>query len=457
MLRLGVSPYVAVATLLAIAVVASLLTYLIVSNYGSYINGYEAVLKSVVVIEDVYRGDPILKLLVLRVRNVGAVPAIVDTAYVITNSGIEKVGVGPYLVRAGSEAFITVPTNLSNYQVFSIKLSGRGVESNEVPGLRLADLPTIMLMKWSKIVITERSGHDLINYVVNVTLTPSWSGWDYVLSNGSDIFFVDSSGNPLYYWIEEFNYSGREATIWVKVPYIPASSNTTIYMFYGYTETLGRNPYLSYDDPRKTFIFFDDMESWSGWHNYSLGIIYRTSLLSYDGRYSLKKDTYCDPNGGYKPIGKVLTGSFALEAWVYRLAYTPCWFDRIGVVDDSMNGYGIGVGVYARTVAAFGGVGPYVFIDKRTNAYATYLGSVSSVPGLREGIWYFDRLIRLSNGTIIAQVYLRNGTKVAEVAAVDTTYNTFTRVYVFGGYPYLVDQIRVRPYTTPEPKVTVVS
>ncbi len=453
----GVSSYVAVATLLAVVVATSLVILVVTVNYSGIIKGEEAVLKNVVVIEDVYRGDPVLKLLVLRVRNVGSVPAVIDEALISTGGSVVKVGIGPYVVRADSEALIAVPTNLSDYEVFSIKVCGRGVESSVVTGLRLADLPTLMVMKWSKVVITERSGESLRNYVVNVTLTPSWSGWGYVLPNGSDIFFADSRGNPLYFWIERFDYGSRVGTIWVKVPYIPANSNVTIYMFYGYSRTLGRNPYGSYMNPYRTFIFFDSFEGRFEWVNWSLGIVYRINSLSHDGTYSLEKDVYCDPNGGYRELGKVLTGSFALEAWVMRLSKTPCWWDRVGVVDDSMNGYGIGVGVYAIPSATLGGVGPYVFIDKRTNSYGTIIASIDSVPGLGQGIWYFDRFIRLSNGTLIAEVYLSNGTKVAEVRTVDTTYTTFTRVYVFGGYPYVVDTIRIRPYTTPEPLVKVIS
>ena len=48
-------------------------------------------------------------------------------------------------------------------------------------------------------------------------------------------WYNSSSGNEIKipYWIEECNISGKNSTIWVKVPTIPANSDTTVYMYYG--------------------------------------------------------------------------------------------------------------------------------------------------------------------------------------------------------------------------------
>ena len=41
------------------------------------------------------------------------------------------------------------------------------------------------------------------------------------------------SNIELNYWVESYDYSAKSARIWVKVPYIPASSATKIRMYYG--------------------------------------------------------------------------------------------------------------------------------------------------------------------------------------------------------------------------------
>lgn len=54
--------------------------------------------------------------------------------------------------------------------------------------------------------------------------------------NGADIRFIDEDNNELNYWIEKFDSSTKKAKIWVKVPYVPASSKTKIKMYYGNPE-----------------------------------------------------------------------------------------------------------------------------------------------------------------------------------------------------------------------------
>jgi len=97
--------------------------------------------------------------------------------------------------------------------------------------------------------ITEKSGQTLTNYQVKIGLDSTWDGWSRVSSDGSDIYFTDSSGNPLYFWFESWDYGNKKAIIWVKVPSIPASSTVRIYLHYA-----GANPYSSYRDVSNTFI-----------------------------------------------------------------------------------------------------------------------------------------------------------------------------------------------------------
>ena len=81
--------------------------------------------------------------------------------------------------------------------------------------------------KRKKITITENSGNDLTDYQIKFTI-------DYdadMQPDYDDLRFVDSEGNLLDYWIETSNPAN--AVIWVKIPSIPESSTTIVYMYYG--------------------------------------------------------------------------------------------------------------------------------------------------------------------------------------------------------------------------------
>jgi hypothetical protein len=88
---------------------------------------------------------------------------------------------------------------------------------------------------YNKLVTIDNSGNTntLTDYQVKVALNNSQEFfWSHVKSDGSDIRFYDGS-TELFYWMESFNYSGKSAAFWVKVPSIPASSTKTIKLCYG--------------------------------------------------------------------------------------------------------------------------------------------------------------------------------------------------------------------------------
>jgi hypothetical protein len=105
------------------------------------------------------------------------------------------------------------------------------------------------------ITIVENSGNTLTDYQVLLTMdTASLISAGRMRSDCGDIRFMDSAGFEIPYWIESGINSG-ETRIWVKVPSIPSSENTTIYMYYG-------NPSLSStSDGNATFCLFDDFDS----------------------------------------------------------------------------------------------------------------------------------------------------------------------------------------------------
>ena len=123
-----------------------------------------------------------------------------------------------------------------------------------VATILLASIAPIASAGWDcrKPVTINNPGDALNDYQVLITLNSS--NFDYSKANldGSDIGFVDGDNTvALNYWIEEWNAAG-DSMIWVKVPSIKDSGNTTIYMYYG-------NPSaISQSNGTATFELFDD-------------------------------------------------------------------------------------------------------------------------------------------------------------------------------------------------------
>ena len=126
----------------------------------------------------------------------------------------------------------------------------RGVTTTQPPGAGWLEGWTCRV----EITISNNVATTLRNYQVLVVLnSTNFDGWNYLQRDGSDIRFTSSDGATLIpHWIEYFDYPGRYAVIWVKVPQIPASGTITIYMYYG-------NPQAgAASNGSAVFDFFDD-------------------------------------------------------------------------------------------------------------------------------------------------------------------------------------------------------
>ncbi len=294
------------------------------------------------------------------------------------------------------------------------------------------------LVEWyyrQEITLSNQLTRDLVGYQKRLNLDDTKVGphfrWDL---GGADLRFYDSNGTKLPYYVEDWNEANRTATVWVKVPLIPAGGSTTIKMYY-YNEQA-----TSESDPTQVFDFFDDFETWEGWTQYGSGVVSQSSTYVKHGQYALRKTGYGDPNGGYKAIGKTLGRNIILEAWIMRDYNSGANADRIGVIDDSGNGYGF----------IKSDPDDYIAVDKRTGYNAVVYGKVTAVTTNK--IWYWCQLV-ITDSEVISQVVDDGGTLKQAVFA-DTDYNQFTRVYVFGGYPYNVDYMRMRQYAEQEPVET---
>lgn len=165
------------------------------------------------------------------------------------NFGDENTGTGGVAVHTYStQGTYTVSLKVTNSQ----GQSGTKEEQVQVaPPRPLPPPPSWFNLSWPKtkpIGIINTSPDDLTGYQVkiNVTYDPSMK------SDFSDLRFTDSDGSTLLkYWIQSYN-SSASATVWVRVPTIPGSGTTTVYMYFG-------NPSaITTSNGDTTFEFFDD-------------------------------------------------------------------------------------------------------------------------------------------------------------------------------------------------------
>ena len=281
----------------------------------------------------------------------------------------------------------------------------------------------------------------LIEFQVPIELTSTNFDFTKAASDGSDLrFTLSDQTTTLSYWIETWDSVNQYAKIWVKVPSIPLNDSTfNILMWYGYS--LGT--IASASSGTDTFDFFDDFETWSGWINYKYGVVSQSSDYAYNGTYSLKKSSYGDPSGGFKSLPFSINYPFILEAFINRTYLSGANADRIGIIDTSGNGYGFGIGQ-----------GYDFYIDKRTSYTATYLGRIFPNVSITNQ-WYLAQLV-WNNGNLYAAALTPDGKTIyTSTSATDTSYTSFDAVYVFGGYTYYVDVIKIRKYTEVFPTITV--
>ncbi|HLD35891.1 MAG TPA: DUF2341 domain-containing protein, partial [Planctomycetota bacterium] len=170
------------------------------------------------------------------------------------------------------------------------------------------------------LTITETSGTTLTNFPVFIDLQgynpglPNYLDFARMQSNGADIRFTTTGGQPLNYWIEWFAPTPTNfSRVWVNMPNLPASSATQIYMYYGIT-----NP-ANVSDGNGVFTFFDDFTGTvidtSKWSETDTATNYitqnGTQLYASGGTSSWNTGLYSVPNFNR-------SDGLALEFYYYR-------------------------------------------------------------------------------------------------------------------------------------------
>ncbi|MFC2013406.1 DUF2341 domain-containing protein [Chloroflexota bacterium] len=167
---------------------------------------------------------------------------------------------------------------------------------------------------WNKrapVVIDNSGGGALTNYQAVILVTYDSD----MQTDFDDLRFTDSDEvTELNYWIE-WKIDSVQAQVWVKVPYISASSIKTIYMYYG-------NPTaVSASNGINTFIIFDDFEDGdvSDWYTVAGTPAISPSMeQAYQGSYSIKLTTTGEDYWVRKDIPQTITENYIIEFAVYQ-------------------------------------------------------------------------------------------------------------------------------------------
>jgi len=180
--------------------------------------------------------------------------------------------------------------------------------------------------KRKKIMIEENSGNDLTDYQIKMSVSyDSDMQPDY-----DDLRFVDSGGNLLDYWIETSNPAN--AVIWVKIPSIPESSTTTVYMYYGNALA------SSVSDGVVTFDWFDDFAGAHTITDYTIEDVGNTNTPSNWAINTVNGILYQHSNiywnGNQRNIGSIIKTGVNLSNFEVMFKIKPVDNDTGGVCFD---------------------------------------------------------------------------------------------------------------------------
>lgn len=293
------------------------------------------------------------------------------------------------------------------------------------------------------ITITERSGQDLTDYVVNFTLNGDWSSlYPYV---------TYENGSRLYYWYFYDNTS-QKTWFWVKMN-LSASQTTKIYIFYG-----NQSAYNStYNNPNKVFWFFDDfntaLDNWT--------VVFGATPVLVGGILNLTDGTliittedfgtnvgscpYCD---GYEVALRADLGVPVVNG---QEVYGPLYLIYV----DTANNVGLGEIISSRTYRWWGNwqTDYYDYMltfDLSSGSYYVY-ESASNEYILNE--WAIFQLSADQNGTVYTY---QNGSPVwiLDFSSENPVIGPFGLGQDDGSFS-LYDWVAVYPYVYPRPLVRI--
>ena len=300
----------------------------------------------------------------------------------------------------------------------------------------------------TNITIKENSGTTLIDYQVRIALNSSNFDFSKAKAKGSDIRFTDEAGDELPYWIEKWDAENEGAIVWVKIPLIPASSETKVKMYYGNSEA------SSASNGTNTFEFFDDFpednidgvneidnnEKWDviNWCD-DTPDIQTTTYHSHP--YSIRIIDHT----GYDVSETRSAGNFNLTE--YEVSYwANMWETRTSGSDNIHGKNSNGESIWRIYLEMSDGVRVVYYCN---NTKCLQVGNYNDQE------WYHFKVIQAKNKLY----FYRDGNFVCSLN--ETTGLDFDYIFLSSGSwweqgpDYFADDFRVRNYTSPEPIVTI--
>lgn len=300
-------------------------------------------------------------------------------------------------------------------------------------------------LSWTKrkrVPITNSDATTYTNLAVEIPVTYDSD----MQTNFADLRFTASDGvTQLDFWRETYTAS-TNAVVWVEIPSLLASSDTTIFMYYG--NGLASDASVG----TTTFAAFDDFED-GGITEYSgdTGMFTVGTAFEYERTYGL--DAVGNQNsqttdGIYRTAltmsqGQTIRYFEYVDTSAPGSSDEPCTLFGVQSPGANNNNYAVCLPLVGtdRVVIA-----KNVFSNQNSG---TILSSttITSATG-----WHEVEIDWRTNNSIFVSVY-RNNTLVATTSASDSSYTTggigFSYWFMHGGW----DIISARPYTTTDPSV----
>lgn len=264
-----------------------------------------------------------------------------------------------------------------------------------------------------------------------------------------DLRFTDVSGTNTIPFFVASSTNSTAAEVWVKIPSLPASDSTTIYMYYK------NDSAVSVSSSTETFIAADDFENGNVTDNYSgeTGIFAVDGSFAYGGSYGLDNTGNESTEANY--------GIARFDQTVSRgetIRYEQSVYAGIGSGDEVCTMFGVQSPVtasdnYAVCIEQFGEPRISIVEDAvSTDRTGTQLAS-STVTFDYTG-WYTVEIDWQTNDNIFVTLFDSSGTVIGTTSA--TTDGSITS----GGYGFTYyfnnggwDNFTSRPYLVTEPTI----
>ncbi|MFQ6055248.1 MAG: DUF2341 domain-containing protein [Methanosarcinales archaeon] len=303
------------------------------------------------------------------------------------------------------------------------------------------------------VTVTEQSGSDLSNYQVLIELDSTNFDFTKAQTNGEDIrFTIDDAETLIDHWIENWDSVGETAKVWVEVPTLTASTDTTIYMYYGNISA------LNVSDGDATFEFFDDFDGTNlDTNKWDINAVGNITYSVFDSKIRIT-DAFSGGSSDYWIYDNTDSGNQHQSKWTLINSFILEWKQKVDdTVGDMMGQVGMGLVGNDNLFSAYSCVsdpsgGTISFFKRNTYNFVesnTAPSANATLPDLRE-----FRITKNGNNIII-----RDLTDELDIVSGSSTDVIKIVIGPYGNYPFFdygdIFWVITRGYSDPEPSITI--